>query len=255
MKKLISFLMIISLLLIVSCGNKDNNSQSDTSSNEKNESSEYSLTNWDESSEHSSIDWDESSEHSSVPSNASSVDTEDISKTPELEITTNIAALGKYTIGGFCEMDIFNNAEIPYPDENGVTLTDGKLPTTKDFTDEALTGFCANEDYKEKGYHYIDFEFDKNYKPNSFKFYVVPSTEENQGLCSPDISIYASDDGENWSIIASATPENKATSGFEDIGMEVIEISVDQPVEAKQFQIRFEIDKGWMFLGEIEIFI
>lgn len=175
---------------------------------------------------------------------------ETVTPEPTPERGENLATGKTYTAS-----EIYGAPDAPlYPDEGGVTLTDGVVAALQcQYYDPAFVGFNANsEDYKANGYSSITVDLGDKYWVNKFSINVATSLNATAGIYAPgSIAVYVSEDGNEWTAAGSATPEDNSSVGIIDTA-----ITLDNSVSARyvQFRIVAAEGKSWMFVSEVEVF-
>ncbi len=174
------------------------------------------------------------------------------STTPDTdpELRNNLAT-GK----SYITSEIYGTDGTPlYPDENGITLTDGKVAASDcKFSDTAFVGFnCNSEDYVSSGYSSITVDLGDTYWVNKFSVNTATCMNADAGIYAPSkISAYVSADGADWVLAGSAVPADDSSVGIIDTV-----ITLDTGVSARyvQFRIVAAEGKNWMFVSEVEVF-
>ena len=247
MKKLsliLAFVLVLSCFAFAACGEKTEESSVAESAAESNAAStaeskvkESTATSTEESTE-------ASTEASTEESTSSSLDAGE-----------NVALNKAYTTSQLFRQNESwswsDDAEITYPDEDGKSLTDGKLATNDaTYKDEAWAGFNAQSpDYIATGYHYVTVDLGQ--ATDLVKFGIDIATSATGAGGPQVIEIYVSADGSDWgSAVATLTAENPA-----DSNKEYIEASLSAPVNGQYVQYRFTAtDHNWMFVAEVEAY-
>lgn len=169
---------------------------------------------------------------------------------PTPDRTENLATGKTYTTS-----ELYGGPDaVLYPDEGGVTLTDGVVAALEcPYYDPAFVGFNANsEDYQTNGYSSITVDLGNNYWINKFSINVATSFNATAGIYAPGkISVYVSDDGNEWTSAGSAVPVDDSSVGIIDTA-----IALDNSVYARyvQFRVVAAEGKSWMFVSEVEVF-
>ena len=166
------------------------------------------------------------------------------------DVTTgkmNVARGKTYTTEGIYVKD----GVASYPDENGVTLTDGKLPTTSKFSDPAFVGFNrATDAIKENGYATISVDLGKKYLMDAFTV-TAGSQKLAGGISAPlGIEVYVSNDNKNWTFVGDAKYHDSNILTCVDAT-----VALAKAVTARYVQYRIipqaSASYPWMFLCEV----
>lgn len=178
---------------------------------------------------------------------------------PSTEIPDGLknVALGKsYTIAPLYRQDSTtwtwsDTADIAYPDEDGITLTDGNTQwEANTYSDPVWMGFNANTpDTKELGYAWMNVDLGKAENVKALALH-VGGTGLTGGIKLPSaVEFFVSNDGENWNSAGTATlPEDLGSL----VGGPAI-LVLDEAVSAKYVQARVS-GSGWMFVSEFEAY-
>ncbi|MBQ4317343.1 MAG: discoidin domain-containing protein, partial [Clostridia bacterium] len=145
------------------------------------------------------------------------------------------------------------NNEIPYPDENGKTLTDGALaPEDAKYDNEAFVGFNkGTEDYKNDGYIYITVDLGKTYRLETFVAYFASKFNGEAGVYAPtDMAVFVSDDNETWTEAGSVKiKDSNAVSNVAGI------VTLDRGVFGRYVQFRVvNEDHNWIMVSEVAVY-
>ncbi len=139
-----------------------------------------------------------------------------------------------------------------YPDENGVTLTDGKYAKSdSDFSDAVFVGFNVNSgDYKTNGYSSVTVDLSEVYSVKKMVAEVASSYHDSVGINAPSmIEIYVSSDNQSFKKVGYANPvdsDKKSTVS--------VEIVLNSAVDARYVQFRFIGKSSWIFVSEVEVY-
>ena len=142
------------------------------------------------------------------------------------------------------------NADIAYPDEDGVTLTDGvKDPGDNSYTNAVWAGFNGNgtPDYLTNGYSWI--VIDLGAVTDIAKISVYTASEAlGSGIASANLSIefLVSDDGETWTSLGTVATVDDASVNF-------VETSLGTTASGQYVRIQLT-RAGWMFVSEVEVY-
>ena len=169
----------------------------------------------------------------------------------EIPTKGNIAPYGSYTLSQLYRQGDASNdwawdetKPISYPDENGTSLTDGKLAAAAKYSDAAWVGFHAKTpDYISNGYSSIKFDYTKAVNVKTVNLY-VGNTDMGGGISAPSkVMLYC--DGR---LVSTVTPTNVTT----ETGIGTEKVILHGEVAAKSIEIRME-GYGWIFVSEVEI--
>ncbi|MBO5869602.1 MAG: DUF4855 domain-containing protein, partial [Clostridia bacterium] len=163
----------------------------------------------------------------------------------------NVARGKKYTSEGI----YVSNGTATYPDENGVTLTDSKLPTTSYFADAAFAGFNKNSpEVKSKGYATVSVDLGKTYSLDVFSV-TAGSQKLSSGIGAPKgIQVYVSNDNKNWTFAGEATYKDSSLLTCVDATV-VLTDAID--ARYVQYRVLPHTESGsaaWMFLCEVSAY-
>ena len=141
------------------------------------------------------------------------------------------------------------NAPDAYPDEGGVSLTDGaKVPETDEYGDPVWAGFNTQEPTTgENGYAFIRVDLGEKKSLKKFVMY-VGSMKIGSGVAAPNgFEVFVSDDGKDFESVGSVN--------FEDGDKEAY-VSAQLKKSCKGRYVEFRINpKGyWMFVSEVEVY-
>lgn len=142
-----------------------------------------------------------------------------------------------------------DNAPIAYPDEDGVTLTDGvKDPGDNDYQNAVWAGFNpGTPTYKAQGYNAITFQFDESVSIAKTVVTIATSALGNGiGAANTTFEVFVSDDGENWTSVGTAAAEDDASVNF-------VEVVIEGAGTGKYVEVRM-VRAGWMFVSEVEVY-
>lgn len=161
---------------------------------------------------------------------------------------SNIALRKGYTVTG-----LYPSADsATYPDENGVTMTDGVIPTDDaKYNDTAFIGLNSQSaEYKELGYATITVDLGKSYNMDRFIAYVGTSLNLSVGIKAPnEIKVYVSDDNSTWTEAGAVTPTDSTT-----VGVIAATVSLDKAVSGRYVQFRIVGNSSWIFVAEVEVY-
>ncbi len=169
--------------------------------------------------------------------------------TPALDAEMNNLALGKdYTISPLYS----SNGTVSYPDENGKTMTDGKIaPDDARFDDAAFAGFNkSTDDYKANGYSSITVDLGTEYYMNKFVAYLASSYNGKTGIHAPSkVAVYVSEDNKNWTEAGSVSPVDT-----EVLSTVLAVINLEQSVYGRYVQFRISSESNWMMVSEVQVY-
>ncbi len=167
---------------------------------------------------------------------------------PEPEPKRDNLALGKdYTASSLYE----SNGKVSYPDENGVTITDGIIAGEEnDYKDTAYSGFNRlTADYKENGYAYITVDLGESYYLDTFVAHYA-TQKVGGGIKGPaTMSIYVSNDNETWTEAGTVIPYDSILTNCHSATLELI-----HSVSGRYVQYRFTGNVNWIFICEVEAY-
>ena len=180
---------------------------------------------------------------------------EEESKAPAAEVGELVSVGKTYTISNLFRQSTETwswdeNSPIAYPDEDGVSLTDGvKDPGDNDFHNVVWAGFNGNgtPDYVENGYSWI--VIDLGAVTEISKISVTTASEAlGSGIASNNMSIefLVSDDGENWTSLGTVATVDDATVNF-------VETSIGTTASGQYVRVQLT-RAGWMFVSEVEVY-
>ena len=171
--------------------------------------------------------------------------------------TTNVALGKKYVTsplhrqgGADVNWAYDENAEITYPDEGGVELTDGVIPVDLTYSDPGFMGFAAGTPETEAaGYAYMRVDLEETYDLTSLVLY-VGTKALGAGLGVPDsVTFLKVDDmdGTNPVELGMVVPTES-----EDDACTPSKLDVN--VAARYIEIRVARSWSWMFVAEFEAY-
>ena len=142
------------------------------------------------------------------------------------------------------------NAPVAYPDEEGVSLTDGvKEPTEEDDYSAAIwAGYSyLVPDYAGAHVFVIDLGEAMSLAQVSV-WYGTEVLSNGIGCKNSTISVRISEDGENWTEVGSV-----ATGAEDELTLKVKEFKVNFSGSGRYVEISVARD-GWAFLSELEVY-
>lgn len=248
MKKItlaLALIFVFSCLMLASCGGngEDSSAASSVDSGSKAVSGTVSS------------EAEESSETESAP--AESSEPEESSEAPADISGTNIAIDKPYTTsklyqqgGADVDWNWSDTAPVAYPDEDGISLTDGVVAESDSvYTDTVWAGFHAKcPDYITNGYSSITVDLGEVTAISGVVFHNgTQALGADAGIKAPNsVEVFVSEDGETFTSAGKATPLNSSAASCEAT-------SIACSASARYVQVRFTAD-GWAFVSEVEIF-
>ncbi|MBO5869973.1 MAG: hypothetical protein J6Q89_04410, partial [Clostridia bacterium] len=168
---------------------------------------------------------------------------------PSIPTVNDNLAIGK----NYVTSDIYaSNGTILYPDEDGVSLTDGKTAANDaQFSDIAFVGFNKNSaDYQANGYSFVTVDLENVCTINKVVANVASSYHDSVGINAPSlIEVYVSNDNKNFAKAGAVIPaDDNRTSAI------AATITLGMPVNARYVQFRFYASASWIFVTEVEIY-
>lgn len=169
---------------------------------------------------------------------------------PPVIDTDNLAYGKSYVASGIHSNE---DGSIPYPDENGTTMTDNfKAAEGATYSEPAFTGFNANsEGYKNNGYASISVDLGEVYAVDKFVT-SIGTKKLSSGIVAPgNIEVYVSTDNTTWKKAGAIVPVDDENSGAIDVT-----IQLDASVSARYVQFRYTAAEGhnWVFVSEVEVY-
>ena len=128
-----------------------------------------------------------------------------------------------------------------YPDENGVTLTDGKNNSLNDLGDAAWVGFNGKTPILENNYNFIRVDLGDVYALDELVLH-VGSNGLGYGITAPNVEFFVSEDGETYTSVGGANGKNDGQ------GSELLIVECD--AKARYVEARIT-SVGWAFVSEI----
>jgi hypothetical protein len=179
---------------------------------------------------------------------------EEESKAPAAEVGALVSVGKAYTHSDLFRQDetyAWNeNSPVSYPDEDGVTLTDGVVdPGDNAFSNPVWAGFNANgtPDYAANGYSWIQIDLGAKTDISKIAIYsgsaALGSGISSAGFC---VEFLVSDDGENWTSLGTAEAVDTDTVNY-------IETSIGTTASGQYVRLQFT-RSGWMFVSEVEVY-
>ncbi len=192
---------------------------------------------------------------SSAPADDSSAPADD-SSAPADELTGEVISAGaSYTM-----QDLFRQnsnwewdetCDPAYPDTDNKELTDGEFAPAEahQLYDGAGAPWCGfhsmHPDYEKLGYSWITVDLGEATEISGAKIYSASSTVSAATIAS--VTVYVSEDNENWTELGSATVEDNAA-------LTVIGTSIAGSANAQYVQFRFTASGYWMGVCEVEVY-
>ncbi|MBE6691949.1 MAG: CHAP domain-containing protein [Ruminococcaceae bacterium] len=170
------------------------------------------------------------------------------------EVDSNVTVDGNIVYKkGYTTRGLYaENGAVLWPDENGVTLTNGFLPlNTAGFDDPGFAGFNANsEEYIADGFASITVDLGGNFEINRMMAHVATKYNSSAGIYAPSVvEFYVSADGSYWHKAGEVTPVDDASVSTMPVTLELSE-----PVYGKYIQYRFKTNNSWIFVSEVEAY-
>ncbi|MBQ4316711.1 MAG: discoidin domain-containing protein [Clostridia bacterium] len=148
-----------------------------------------------------------------------------------------------------------SNGVISYPDENGVTLTDGHDAIEAKYSDAAWAGFNRGTQFcQENGYANIIVDLGAKYDLERFVVKAA-SKQLSNGIEAPaSIEVYVSSDNETWSLAGKADYTDDETL----ISVSAV-VNLEEAVTARYIEYRVifqdaETKINWAFISEVEAY-
>ena len=186
-----------------------------------------------------------------------------VAENATIEYTYGIVAYGKsyttsepFRMGGADVNWGWDASKDPtYPDEDGVSLSDGSRPNARAYGDSAWTGIhSGTPDAKEKGYTWVTVDLAGNYNLTKISAYVAPNLGSGVSYAK-DITFVVIDEEGNETVIKTITDaELKAIDDASGNTCAYIEASVDCDVVASKIEIRMTAwggNGGFTFISEV----
>ena len=142
------------------------------------------------------------------------------------------------------------NCDIAYPDEEGVTLTDGvKLPAEEVYSDAAWAGFNGNgtPDFAENGYSWIKLDLGEK-KNISLIELTVGTSKLGSGIGAANFTVefLVSEDGETWTSLGTEV-------AVDSTDVITTDIAKATNVSAQYVEVHL-VRSGWMFVSELTVY-
>ncbi len=136
-----------------------------------------------------------------------------------------------------------------YPDENGVTMTDGAIAANNaSYSDAAYVGFNTGTDY-ENGYFHITVDLEKTCEIGKFVSYVA-SSYVGAGIAAPNsVEICISDDNATWESVGTTLVVDDDTRSCI-----AVVLKLDTAVSARYIQYRFKPSSNWVMVAEVDAY-
>lgn len=166
---------------------------------------------------------------------------------------TNLAKGKSYTHSGLYQVD----GNVNYPDEGGVTLTDGKTTDVDDeekvglYSDPAYMGFNVNYDYEDAGYSWVRVDLGDVYDVTEAVMHVAAGeTNKAAGIMPPkSAKLLVSTDGEKFTEVVEVTPDAEAKDNSI-----AISFKASSAVKARYVEIQSVHGANWLFISELEVY-
>ncbi len=159
----------------------------------------------------------------------------------------NVARGKSYTADGI----YVSNGSALYPDEDGITLTDGKYPVEAYYADKAFVGFNRGSSYvAANGYASILLDLGRSFPLDAFSV-SAGSKKLSNGIAAPyGIEVYVSSNKRTWTYVGAAEYSDSIVINSVDAML-----TLDDPVDARYVQYRVipqaDTSVSWMFLCEV----
>ena len=161
---------------------------------------------------------------------------------PAAKLTVSFVTRNGVNVAEGKSYTMLKQPEANYPDEVGNAFTDGKLgePT---YGDKAWSGFLGKP----------EFVIDLGEKVDGiYSVRVNTLGGGNAAIYAPNqITIYVSDDGENFTQVASKTFAADVNSG--SLNVVVRSVSLSQDASARYVKIAVATNQSWIFIDEISV--
>ncbi len=158
----------------------------------------------------------------------------------------NLALNKKYTADGIYTDE---SGAVTYPDESGITLTDGVIaPSNAGYDHTAYVGFNRGTDfYETNGYVAITVDLEQEYWMDKFVLSAASDYHIESGIGAPEqITVLVSADGAEWTEVKTVTPDNDASVSCNDFV-----IKSDNSVLGRYIQFRIVGTRNWIMVSEI----
>jgi hypothetical protein len=141
-----------------------------------------------------------------------------------------------------------------YPDENGKSMTDGKVaPDDSYYSNAAYMGFYVkNQDYINQKYFHITFDLGRTYELWRFTTDYASSSSANHGAGVQEpanVSVYVSTDGKSWKYVDGENPADTT-----DKGRASTDIILNIPVNARYVQFRYTAKATFVMVSETAVY-
>ena len=142
------------------------------------------------------------------------------------------------------------NCDIAYPDEEGVSLTDGvKLPAEESYQDAVWAGFNGNgtPDFAENGYSWIRLDLGEK-KDISLIELTVGTSKLGSGIGAANFTVefLVSEDGETWTSLGTEV-------AVDSTDVITTDIAKATNVSAQYVEVHL-VRSGWMFVSELTVY-
>lgn len=136
-----------------------------------------------------------------------------------------------------------------YPDEGGITMTDGKLaPADAIYSHNAFIGFNTGTDYANK-YFTITVDLGQTYDLGKFVTYVA-SVKCGAGITAPtSVEVCVSDDNATW-VSAGET----LVTDDDTVSCLAVTLKLKQAVSGRYIQYRYKPSSNWVMVAEVEAY-
>ncbi len=164
----------------------------------------------------------------------------------EPEEPVNLALNKPYT-----HSELYGSPNPSWPDEGGVTLTDGKKPDTASYSNAAWAGFnVSSQDYKDNGYAWIRVDLEEVKSFNKASLSSCTSSQADVGISTiGSLEVLVSVDGTNFYSVGKVDAVDDPSKNYNDVAVSF------KDVAARYVEFRFtKSNKNWMFIAEAEVF-
>ena len=140
------------------------------------------------------------------------------------------------------------NAAVTYPDEDGVSFTDGVVdPGDNSYSNVVWGGFSQDPVYKEVGYHTITVDLGKATNISEVVIYVATSALQNGiGASNSSFEFCVSNDNTNWESLGTV-------EGVDNAEVNYVAVSIEAIANARYVQVCMTRG-GWLFVSEVEVY-
>ena len=162
---------------------------------------------------------------------------------PEAKLSVSFTPRNGVNVAEGKSYTMLKQPEGNYPDEKGNAFTDGKLgePT---YGDAAWSGFLGKP----------EFVIDLGEKVNGiYSVRLNTLGGGNAAIYAPNqVTIYVSDDGENFTQVASKTFAADVNAG--SLNVVVRNVTLPEDASARYVKIAVATNQSWIFIDEISVY-